>query len=399
MRLTSVETTPNPNSMKLNVDIDLGVAVTFAAENSSNAPDYVKAMLAIAGVKSVFVCHDFLTLNKDPRSDWRAILAAATELLGGEQTGDAGDANIQAQRDTAARDGQVHVLVQTFRGVPIQVKVEDAHSQQRVSLGDKFNEAAKSIQEALGADFLKERYWADYGIRYGAPDLVAQEVAQEIDGLFSEARLTQTVAAALGKTVTRNEDETAAPDANWPKDTDWQKRLAAVQYFSQAPDSVQFLTQGLNDSNAQVRRLAAAALGATGSSDAVQPLMATVLNDEHVGVRRTAADALSDIGDVSAEPAMCKALKDKNKLVRWRAARFLCDIGTENALEYLEVAVDDAEFEVRLEVEAALQRIKGKETGMGPAWKRIIEAKRVASPNQKILKKQKAQQQTLPVQK
>jgi hypothetical protein len=375
MQLTSVETTPNPNSMKLNVDVDLGVAVTYAVDDIATAPAYVKTLMAIGGVKSIFVCHDFLTLNKDPRVDWRAILATATEILGAGKTEESESA-IQTQRETAAKDGQAHVLVQTFRCIPIQIKVEDAHSQQRISLGDRFNEAAKTIQEALGADFLKERYWADYGIRYGTPDLVAQEVAQEIDGLFSEARLTRTVAAALGKTVTRNEDETAAPDANWSKDTDWQKRLAAVQYFSQAPDSVQPLTLGLNDSNAQVRRLAAAALGATGSSDAVQPLMATVLNDEHVGVRRTAADALSDIGDVSAEPAMCKALKDKNKLVRWRAARFLCDIGTENALVYLETAVDDAEFEVRLEVEAALQRIKGKETGMGPAWKRIIEAKR-----------------------
>jgi hypothetical protein len=375
MRLTSVETTPNPNSMKLNVDVDLGVAVTYAADDATAAPDYIKTLLAIAGVKSVFVCHDFLTLNKDPRVDWRAILATATEILGGGKA-EENESVIQSQRDAAAKDGQVHVLVQTFRGVPIQVKVEDSHSQQRISLGDRFNEAAKTIQEALGADFLKERYWADYGIRYGAPDLVAQEIYQEIDGLFSEARLARTVAAALGKTTAPNEDKTTVPDANWPKDTDWQKRLAAVQYFSQAPDAVPPLALGLNDSNAQVRRLAAAALGATGSSEAVQPLMATVLNDEHVGVRRTAADALSDIGDVSAEPAMCQALKDKNKLVRWRAARFLCDIGTENALEYLEAAVDDAEFEVRLEVEAALQRIKGKETGMGPAWKRIIEAKR-----------------------
>jgi hypothetical protein len=382
MQLTSVETTPNPNSMKLNVDTDLGAAVTYTFNESTTAPDYIRTLLAIAGVKSVFACHAFLTLNKDPRVDWRTILATATEILGGGKSGEAVESAgkielaIQAQRNSAAKDGQVHVLVQTFRGVPIQVKVEDSHSQQRISLGDRFNEAAKAIQETVGADFLKERYWADYGIRYGAPDLVAQEIFQELDGLFNQTRLTQTMQTALGKASAEDQGTATVPDANWSKDSDWQKRLAAVQYFSQAPDAVYSLTIGLNDSHAQVRRLAAAALGATGSSDAVQPLTQTVLDDEHVGVRRTAADALSDIGDVSAEPAMCTALKDKNKLVRWRAARFLCDIGTEQALPYLEAAVDDAEFEVRLEVEAALQRIRGKETGVGPAWKRIIEARR-----------------------
>jgi len=59
MRLTSVETTPNPNSMKLNVDIDLGAALTYAIDDTTSAPEYVKTLLVISGVKSVFVCHDF----------------------------------------------------------------------------------------------------------------------------------------------------------------------------------------------------------------------------------------------------------------------------------------------------------------------------------------------------
>jgi HEAT repeat protein len=90
-------------------------------------------------------------------------------------------------------------------------------------------------------------------------------------------------------------------------------------------------------------------------------------------VRRTAGDALSDIGDVAAQPAICRALRDSNKLVRWRAARFLSDVGTQDALPFLEQAADDPEFEVRLEIEAAMQRIRGGSEGIGPAWKRIVE--------------------------
>lgn len=375
MKLLSIETTPNPNSMKLNVDGDLGAAVTYSKGETLKSPAFVEALLSITGINSVFACHNFVTINKDPRVDWANILPASTKLLGGKGLESEKDASSSdAQREQAAKDGQVHVTVQTFCGVPIQVKVEDVHSQKRISLGDRFNEAARAIQEARGADFLKERYWADYGIRYGTPDVVAQEIADEINGLFSEARLKRVVQTALGETPAAEEIEGIKPDASWLKDSDWQKRLAAVQHFSETSDSITQLSCALLDSNPQVRRLAAAALGASGSSEAVEALAKTVVNDENVGVRRTAGDALSDIGDVGAEPAMCQALNDKNKLVRWRAARFLFDIGTEEALPFLEKAATDPEFEVRMEVEAAIQRIQGKETGMGPAWKRIIDA-------------------------
>jgi HEAT repeat protein len=97
-----------------------------------------------------------------------------------------------------------------------------------------------------------------------------------------------------------------------------------------------------------------------------------LLNDDSVGVRRTAGDALSDLGDASAQGAVCKALGDANKLVRWRAARFLAELGDENAVPFLQGASEDSEFEVRLEIQAALARIAGGKEGSVPAWKRIL---------------------------
>jgi hypothetical protein len=38
----------------------------------------------------------------------------------------------------------------------------------------------------------------------------------------------------------------------------------------------------------------------------------------------------------------------------------LAEVGTKDALPFLESAAEDKEFEVRLEIEAAIQRIKGK---------------------------------------
>jgi hypothetical protein len=243
------------------------------------------------------------------------------------------------------------------------------HKETRVSLGDRFNEAAQLAQNESGADYLKERYWADHGVRYGPLDEVAEEVAEELRGTFDQSNREQITADA----------PTIATLSLWLQDQDWHRRLGAVQVLSGMDNSVSLLAQALKDSNHQVRRLAAAALGTAGNAEAVAPLSEALVNDTSIGVRRTAGDALSDIGNVSAQPAVCRALGDPNKLVRWRAARFLSDIGTEEALPFLLAAADDPEFEVRLEIEAAIQRIRGGGQGLGPAWKRIIGLQKASS--------------------
>ncbi len=368
MQLKSVETTPNPNSMKLNLDEDLGAAVTYSVEKRTGCPEIVERLLEIAGLQSVFACHDFLTLNKDPRASWQQILEQATSIFDKD---DVTQATIKAQRQFAERDGQVRVFVQTFKNIPIQIKVVDAQGETRISLGDRFDQDAQEIQKQTGANYLKERYWADHGVRYGDRIEVANEVAEEIRGTFDENKLEQAKAQALGQT--QNSPLSFDTLKEWLHDKDWHRRLMAVQELSQLQESLPLLTFALKDANPQVRRLAAAALGATGSTEAIEPLCHALINDQSVGVRRTAGDALSDIGDKAAQPAMCRALGDANKLVRWRAARFLSDIGTPEALPILEQALADPEFEVRLEIKSAIERIRGGLEGLGPAWKRIVE--------------------------
>jgi hypothetical protein len=378
MRLTSLDTTPNPNSMKLNLDEQLGAAVTYTAEAKTGCPQFVEALLAIQGVMSVFVCGDFITLNKDPRADWEHILASAKQLLSAEAVGgnapdreEVDRASIEAQRKSAESDGQVQVFVQTFRGIPIQIKVVDLQGETRAALSVRFNETAQAIQAETSADYLTERYWADYGRRYGERAEVAKELAEEIEGTFDETTLEHAKAQALGKAEAATIPVETLQE--WLRHEDWQRRLTAVQELSHVADPVPLLIVALTDSHPQVRRLAAAALGASGSAMAVEPLCGVLLKDQSPGVRRTAGDALSDIGDPKAQPAICRALSDPNKLVRWRAARFLSDIGTAEAIPHLERAAADQEFEVRLEISAAIDRISGGSEGLGPAWKRIVE--------------------------
>jgi hypothetical protein len=334
MRLISVETTPNPNSMKLNFDQSLGKPATYSRQQSAECPEIVAKLLEIADLQSVFVCGDFITLNKDPRADWRRILESAVQAVSDEGAHEAKliPLPLPSSAPPAEEQRLAQVFVQTFKGVPIQVKVVDQEGESRVSLGARFNEAAQSIQEKTGADYLAERYWADYGYREGpSRDQIADEVMHEVIATFD------------------------APDS------------------ASSSENISSLVEQLKDPNPKVRRHAAAGLGASGNLDAIPVLCEALLKDNSVAVRRTAGDALSDIGDPSAQPSVCLALKDTNKLVRWRAARFLAEVGNEDALPFLEEAANDPEFEVQLEIKAALERIRGGSEGSGPAWKRIIE--------------------------
>jgi HEAT repeat protein len=116
--------------------------------------------------------------------------------------------------------------------------------------------------------------------------------------------------------------------------------------------------------------LAVVYLGLTGDPAAVPPLC-DALDDETVSVRRTAGDALSDLADPRAIGPMAKALQDPNKLVRWRAARFLYETGDESALAALHAVAEDPEFEVRMQIRLAIERIESGDSGEGPIWQQM----------------------------
>lgn len=368
MQLLSVETTPNPNSMKLNFDVNFGSPKTYTAENLSDCPEFVAKMLEMKELVSVFVCADFITLNKDPRADWRMILESASSVV--EPCSGTLD-EVSTERQSAETEGQVHAFVQMFKGIPIQVKIVDRSGEDRIRLGVQFDEAAALLQSETGADFLKERFWADYGLRYGSRSDVASELSEEIRGIFDAEALQRASLKALG------DSEPAVLKLDQLQELlrheDWHKRLNAVFEMGSSTEFIPLLISALDDDHPQVRRMAAASLGAAGSKGGISSLCTTLLNDPSAPVRRTAGDALSDIGDPVAEAAVCQALSDPNKLVRWRAARFLYELGTTAALPFLEKAASDSAFEVRLEVLAAQQRISEGTKGSGPAWKRIIE--------------------------
>lgn len=373
MKIVSIEPTPSPHSMKINLDQSLpkGVSRSYTHENAADAPEYIHQLLAIDGVKSIFQVLDFITIDRYPKSDWPLILEQVRHVFGDGESLSA-DLPLGNTRETF---GEIHVSVQTFRGLPIQIKLIAGEEEVRFPLPDRFTEAIMRAQTA-STNLVTERKWEEIGIRYGDVNEIGEQVVQEIDAIYPDERLERLVARALEQ----RQDEPEASEGlslseidQRLEDPDWKKRYAALTLLQPVPDAFPVLLKALKDSKTSVRRLATALLSEFDKQDAL-PYLFRALKDPSATIRRTAGDALSDIGDPAATEAMAEALSDSNKVVRWRAARFLYEVGDERALPALRTAQDDPEFEVSLQVKMAIERIEGGEEAGGTVWQRMTQS-------------------------
>ncbi|MHA7965796.1 conserved virulence factor C family protein [Paenibacillus sp. CAU 1782] len=377
MKLLSIEPTPSPNSMKLNLDESLprGRRFTYKTAEADSLQQPYKALLQIEGVRSLFRTADFIALDRKPGADWAAILASARELLqGGEEAAEG-----TASAGMAHGYGEAQVLVQMYRGIPIQVRVRMNDGETRSALPAKFGEA---VNKAAGSSMIRERKLEEFGVRYGEPEEIAAEIVNELDATYTDSRLQELIEAA----VALGPEQESAPPAPRPEPLDlseveevfnseiWQERYAALERYVSAPEGLPLLSRALADDNASIRRLAVIYLGDLRSPEAL-PLLFQALQDSSPSVRRTAGDTLSDLGDPAAIGPMITALGDKNKLVRWRAARFLYEAGDETAIEALKSAANDSEFEISLQAQIALERIQRGEEAAGAVWQQMTAAR------------------------
>ncbi|MEM9808051.1 MAG: virulence factor [Cyanobacteria bacterium P01_D01_bin.56] len=383
MRLLSIETTPSPNCIKLNLDGAISTKSLTLDKGSdlTDTPEVIQQLLTIGGVKSVFVVQDFITLTRQGNSDWQPILAKAAKAIG---VADNADAKLLTQVAEPAQPveneapdsnlGMVEVTVQMFRGIPVQVKATAADGQQaRVSLPDRFSQALQRAISATGADYVMERRWEPYQAPAGEPEQVAQLVADEIDSLYDSEELARIEAAAVSAAADAPDDaaQMLVAELSHP---DWKKRLKALQQIDVTTDNFAAVVAVLDDEKSSIRRWAAALLGASTLEIAVEPLCRVVRNDPSAMVRRIAGDALSDLGDTSAMATMAEALSDESKLVRWRAARFMTELGDQTVIEPLRQAVaEESEFDVRVEMATALERIEGGGDTQLPMWMRLTQ--------------------------
>lgn len=369
MKIVSIEPTPSPNSMKLNMDEHLpaGKSLNLNQENKLGAPPYLQQLLNISGVKGVFQVADFIAIDRNPKVDWKEILFEARQVF--EQGKE--EFNDPTIAQSTNPFGEISVFVQSYKGIPMQLKLVSGLEDVRVGLPKQFSEAVLKAQSS-SENVVLERKWIEKGIRYGEVKEVGIQLVEELTASYDEGRLDRLVAqACAGKTEEKIEKEFSGGTVESRlEDSDWRVRYAALERMQLIEHNVPFLEKALHDEKMSIRRLATAYLPEIGGSVAIN-LLCQALMDKSPIVRRTAGDALSDIGDPQAMESMMQALKDDSKLVRWRAARFLYELGDERAIPALREAQNDSEFEVSLQVKMALERIEAGEEAKGTVWQQM----------------------------
>lgn len=377
MKILSIEPTPSPNTMKINLDQELpmGKSHNYKKENQEGAPSVIKKVLEIEGIKGVYHVADFIAVERNAKYDWKELLAKVREAFG-ESAG-----NEATSSPNAPSFGEIQVQVQMFKDIPLQVKLTDGNEEKRFGMPANFL-AAREKAQLDGDNYILLRKWQDFGVRYGEFDQIGNEVVEELTAAYPQSRLEELVKAAQagGSSIQarqpRQRHKITVGDLENP---DWRVRY---QKLEQMPDpelkDLPLLEKALQDEKPSIRRLATVYLGMI-EDIAVLPLLYKALNDKTVTVRRTAGDCLSDLGFAEAAPEMAEALKDPSKLVRWRAAMFLYEVGDKSSLDALKGAADDPEFEVAMQAKMAIARIEGGEEAKGSVWKQMTEARKANS--------------------
>ena len=195
MKLLSIEPTPSPNSMKLNVDErwPSGRRVSYTLERRDEAPEPLRGLLGIEGVRGLFRTADFIALDRKPGADWQRILGEARRLFDASEADGTGPGGVGGVGGEGAGFGEAHVLVQMYRGIPMQVRVRMDDTEARAALPEPFGAA---VRAAAGGTMIMERKLEEYGVRYGEPDEIAAEVAQELAAAYTAERLAELVTAA-----------------------------------------------------------------------------------------------------------------------------------------------------------------------------------------------------------
>jgi hypothetical protein len=377
MKIVTIEPTPSPNSMKIVLDTELpeGIGHNYKKSDAETASHPVSALLNITGVKGLYHVMNFMAVERVGNVAWETILADVQAVFNEELSEE-----VEAEDQADDSYGEVYVHVQTYKDIPLQVKVFDSASEERYGLGERFVTAMETVHSTEVENYILLRKWADYGIRYGEMAEIGETVIQEIEAAYPDERLQEIIRRA-------NEDQADSIQRGRKVSLDefsvdeWETRF---QLLDQMPDpdmsDAPLLNRALEDEKMSIRRLATVYLGMI-EDEAVIPYVEKALKDKSWAVRRTAGDCMSDLGFEGFENAAIEALNDKNKLVRWRAAMFLYETGTEKALPALIESENDPEFEVKLQIRMAIARIAEGEDAKGSVWKQMTEA-RMASPKE-----------------
>lgn len=371
MKIVTIEPTPSPNSMKIVLDTELpkGTSHNYKKSDAETASYPASALLNIHGVKGIYHVMNFMAVERIGNVAWESILADVQAVFNEEKSD-----QTESMEEIDDNYGEVYVHVQTYKDIPLQVKVFDSESEERFGLSERFVQAMEKVHGREVENYILLRKWADYGIRYGEKAEIGETVIQEIEAAYPEERLLAIIRMA-NEGQSENIQRGRKISLEEFSVDQWETRF---QLLDQIPDpdmsDAPLLERALDDEKMSIRRLATVYLGMI-EDEAVIPYVEKALKDKSWAVRRTAGDCMSDLGFEGFEQAAIETLNDKNKLVRWRAAMFLYETGTDKALPALKEAENDLEFEVKLQIRMAIARIAEGEDAKGSVWKQMTEAR------------------------
>lgn len=372
MEIVRVEPTPSPNTMKIVLSFkkEDRSSNTYTEVNDHN-PEFINRILQLEGIKSVFHVMDFIAVDKRPKENWDTLLKDVTAAISGsDQEGDF------AEKKVNEHFGEVKAEVLKFKGIPYQIKLTTQEEEKRKQLPEIYIDSMlKATKDSDNVVFLRK--WEDLGVRYGEVEEVLATVQEEILALYPKEKLEALVEEALTSDITIPEKQFVHVDKEtFEQEEDWKVKLRMLNDFpTPTEDDYPLLDVALNDEKPQVRRMAIVLLGMIESKETL-PYLYKGMKDKVVSVRRTAGDCLSDLGFKEALPVMIEALEDPQKIVRWRAAMFIFDEGDETALEALKKRQDDPAFDVKLQVQMAIERIENGEEALGSVWKQMANRKK-----------------------
>lgn len=357
--------------INLNEELPMGKSNNYKQENKEDAPEIIQTILSIEGIKGVYHVADFLAVERNARYDWKELLAHVRNAFGEEAVEESSAERINDHF------GEIKVLVQMYKGIPMQIKLTDGQEEKRFGLPEQFMQAVTEVRMPHD-NVVTSRRWKEFGVRYGEFDEIGKVTVEELLAAYPNDRITGLVKQAKNPETT--EEATIRPKIKLTFEAldhpDWKVRYQKLEQ-SEDPkvEDIPVLTKALDDEKPSIRRLATVYLGMIEDKTVLSPLY-KALKDKTITVRRTAGDCLSDLGFSEAMDEMIKALDDKSKLVRWRAAMFLYEVGDERALEALKLHENDPEFEVSLQIKLAIERIELGEEAKGSVWKQMTEARK-----------------------
>ncbi|MGO1759469.1 MAG: virulence factor [Mammaliicoccus vitulinus] len=372
MEIVRVEPTPSPNTMKIILSFkkEDRSSKTYTEINDHN-PEFINRILQLEGVKSVFHVMDFIAVDKRPKENWDTLLKDVTAAISGSDQD--GDLN---QNQVNEHFGEVKAEVLKFKGIPYQIKLTTQDEEKRKQLPEIYIDSMlKATKDSDNVVFLRK--WDDLGVRYGEVEEVLETVQEEILALYPKSILDELVEEALTSDITIPEKQFVHVDKEtFEQEQDWKVKLRMLNDFpTPTEEDYPLLEAALNDDKPQVRRMAIVLLGMIETKETL-PYLYKGMKDKVVSVRRTAGDCLSDLGFKEALHVMIEALEDPQKIVRWRAAMFIFDEGDETALEALKNRQNDPAFDVKLQVEMAIERIENGEAALGSVWKQMANRKK-----------------------